>query len=64
MKCKECGDELQKIPILGNTKGFQYYCAGCFKRGKTFKECHSETFKEAESFRGGLNGHQKTKGAY
>lgn len=58
MKCKECGEELQKIPILGNTKGYQYYCVGCFNNGKTFKECHSPTFKEKESWRSKLNGHQ------
>jgi hypothetical protein len=60
VECKKCGDELQKIPILGTTNEFYYYCNGCFVNGAKLKDCFSPTFTEKESWRTGLNGHRST----
>ena len=58
MECKDCGDELQKIPVFGSTKDFYYYCNTCFENGAKLKDCFSPTFTEKESWRTGLNGHR------
>ena len=56
MKCKVCGTELQKVPILGNTKEYALYCSGCSKDGRPLGECFSDEVFTGESWRTGLNG--------
>lgn len=62
MKCKECGDELQKVAILGNTKKYSYYCNTCAKAGKKLKDCMSdEVFTANESWRPKFTGKSTKK---
>ncbi len=56
MKCKVCGTELERIPILGNTKQYSLFCSGCQKDGRPLGECFSDEVFTGESWRTGLNG--------
>lgn len=58
MKCERCGEELQKIPVLGNTKEFFYYCNNCFRKGGKLKDYTSPIFREKREWRARLNGHK------